>query len=166
MACVAAIIALQDSPHKSIEIGVARIIGTLIGGAIGIGCLYLLMHSPHDALVAPICAVGAILAVMITVFINRKSACSIAAITVLAVALIAPDDPDATYIHAYIRVAETLAGVMLAIVVNKLLWFKKDGDEEKDPADDEHYECGDEGEKISVRPKGKKRSKRRGRKKK
>lgn len=118
-ACIAAIICMQSSVEQTVRQGVSRVIGTCIGGLVGLGVLLL------DDLIANAVATGFIMGggVLLTLWlcnlIKRPAACSIGCI-VVCVVMLNHSGPD-RYLYTLFRVAETLVGILVAVGVNRLL---------------------------------------------
>ena len=126
-ACLTAVICLQDTVYNSINMGINRGAGTIIGATFGLLFLFLFrsleLHIPNHYLskliIYLIIASGIILMIYICVFIKRPGAINITCIAFLGV----------TTAHAYIdplyyatnRIIETLLGIIISILVNKLI---------------------------------------------
>lgn len=124
-ACLAAIVAMQDTPGKSIEIGIARLIGTFIGGLLGIAFLSICTWLPYNAVKVIICPVAVIIAVMICVIIKQRQACSICAVVVISIILLHTTDSEMSIAwYALSRTLETAMGVLITVLINRFIWSK------------------------------------------
>ncbi|MDR1210321.1 MAG: aromatic acid exporter family protein [Clostridiales bacterium] len=131
-ACVASIVCLQDTPEKSFVTGFARVIGTLIGGVIGIILLWVYLAAPYDIIKIPLTTAGIIIAVVSCVALKKPEAASICAITVTVISLAAYHSTGEVFIYALVRMAETAAGVVVAVLVNRFVSRGKHGDDKED----------------------------------
>ena len=118
-ACIAAVICMQSSVDQTVNQGISRLIGTAIGG-----CLGLLLLAMGNLLSSPMImcltlGAGTILCIWVCNLIKQPSACSIS-VVVLCVILFNHTGPD-RYSYALNRMFETGVGVMMAVVVNRAL---------------------------------------------
>lgn len=125
--CMTAVICLQDTVHNSIHMGINRGAGTILGAACGLIFLYVFknlenhINNPYIAkpIIYLIIACGIILMIYLCVIFKRPGAINITCIAFLAV----------TTAHAYKeplyyvgnRIIETLLGIVISILVNKLI---------------------------------------------
>lgn len=122
-ACVAAVLAMRATPKQSVEYGIQRTIGTLVGGCIALLYLlavqrFLFLNSAYaQALLIP-CAL--VLGVFICNALKQKDAgCSSCCVVILSVVLAsATSNP---YLFALKRTLETIAGIVIAVVVNRII---------------------------------------------
>lgn len=118
-ACIAAVICMQGTVAQSVRQGVSRVIGTCIGGAVGL-CVLLV----DDAVGLPVVTgllmgAGIILTLWLCNLLKRPAACSIACV-VVCVVMLNHGGPD-RYLYTLFRVLETLVGIGAAVGVNHLL---------------------------------------------
>lgn len=126
-ACLTAVICLQDTVYNSINMGINRGAGTIIGATFGLLFLFLFrsleLHIPNHYLskliIYLIIASGIILMIYICVFIKRPGAINITCIAFLGVTT-AHAYSDPLY-YATNRIIETLLGIIISILVNKLI---------------------------------------------
>lgn len=118
-AAIAAIICLKPNVDGTIEIGVSRLIGTLVGGLIGL--LYLLIlrdihqHAFLNYFIVSIVMAGLIWAMSVA---KRPNAISIMAIVFVSITINHGIDPVFPAEFAFNRVVDTLIGVVIAVIVN------------------------------------------------
>lgn len=115
-ACVAAVICMQSSVGRSVHQGIARLIGTAIGGALGLLILTMDTLLSNPALLALMLGAGTVAAIWLCNLVKRPAACSIS-VVVLCVILFNHTGPD-RYFYAINRMVETAVGVLLAVAVN------------------------------------------------
>ncbi len=120
LAAIAAIICLQENIMKTIEAGVHRVVGTVIGGAFGIGFINIpwVRHSPIVAMV--LCTVGITLLIYLMLLVKLRECITIALVVYLIIAL--DIDMAAPVAYALNRVLDTLIGIVVAIVVNRFIY--------------------------------------------
>lgn len=116
-ACIAAVITMQNKINVSYETGLHRMIGTLIGAAIGI--LFSLIW-PQNIILTTI---GIILIIFMANVVKQKNSINIACIVFLAIMTNVTNLPPLQY--SIDRVLETFVGILLAVVVNSYLFPPK-----------------------------------------
>ena len=126
-ACLTAVICLQDTVYNSINIGINRGIGTIIGAIFGLIFLFLFrsleVHIPNEYIsklvIYLIIASGIILMIYLCNILKRPGAINITCIAFLGVTTAhAYSDP---LFYATNRIIETLLGIIISILVNKLI---------------------------------------------
>ena len=127
-ACIAAIICMQSSVVQSVRQGISRVMGTLLGG--GVGLLALLLGDWVDcpALTGVLLGAGVVFTIWLCNAIRRPAACSISCV-VLCVMVLNHSGAD-RYLYTALRVGETLVGIVVAVAVNRLLPGKPDPEED------------------------------------
>ena len=116
-ACIAAVICLQDTIESSVQFGISRVIGSVIGG---IAAVFLslvnanFLASRGDIFV---CVFGVILLIWICNAISRKEASSITVITFLII--IIGIDFAHPIVAAINRTFGTIIGATISILINK-----------------------------------------------
>ncbi|NLL29807.1 MAG: FUSC family protein [Clostridiales bacterium] len=121
---IASIISMQSTVEDSVEIGLNRLIGTFLGGLLGaILLIFIITFNLHSFSII-IASLGVSLIIYICILIKKPAACTIASIVVLIILI----DPDITnpISYAFRRTFETVAGVIIAIVINALINPPKD----------------------------------------
>ena len=115
-ACLTAVICLQDTVYNSIHMGINRGGGTIIGASFG-----LVFHNTYISkpLIYIIISLGIILMIYICNLLKRPGAINITCIAFLGVTTAhAYSDP---LFYATNRMVETLLGIVISILVNKLI---------------------------------------------
>ena len=120
---IAAIICLQPTYDKTLEAGINRFIGTILGGIIGYISLELSEYIPNYEWMRLFTLPFSILLVIyICNIINRKSSVSIGCIVVLVIVSRLGDDMGSTFLYVIYRVADTIIGILVAMLVNRFFF--------------------------------------------
>lgn len=122
-ACVAAIISMQDTVENSVEYGINRLFGTSIGGAFGIAFLWIDSIIIKGSLKFLLAALGIILVIYSINLLRKKQAISIACVVFLII-LVNLNDKN-PYLYSFFRVFDTAIGIVISIIINKYINFKK-----------------------------------------
>lgn len=126
-ACLTAVICLQDTVYNSIHMGINRGGGTIIGASFGLVFLLFFrtlenhIHNTYISkpLIYIIISLGIILMIYICNILKRPGAINITCIAFLGVTTAhAYSDP---LFYATNRMVETLLGIVISILVNKLI---------------------------------------------
>ena len=118
-ACVAAVICMQDTVFNTVQLGFSRLLGSLIGGALGIGLLWVDAFGGHITLHILLAGLGVCLAIYLALLLGNPNACALAATVLLSVFLI--DRGENQYLYALNRILETAFGIVVAIAINRLI---------------------------------------------
>lgn len=129
LASIAAIICMQPTYDKTYKTGLHRLVGTSIGGVIGLIVLLFVRFIPYkeylqyiNLILAPFCI---LVVIYICNVINHKSSVVIGCIVVLSVLVEWSDSAYSnTFMYVINRVVDTSIGIVVAIIVNKF-FFKK-----------------------------------------
>ncbi len=134
-AAIAAIICMQPTVENTFSKGVARIIGTIIGGLAGIIFLVFGESFINDKAFIFLIPLGIIILIEICVLLNQKEAVSICCIVFLSI-MISHRFKGDHFWYTFDRVIDTSIGIIIAVAVNryfkipdfikKLLPIKKD----------------------------------------
>lgn len=117
-ACIAAVICLQNTVVDSLEKGVARIIGTIIGGFVGVLVLFVInTFIAYDILIF-IIPLGIMALIQICVIINMKQSVVICCVVYLII-MITKSHEGGYVLYAINRVLDTSLGILIAVLVNK-----------------------------------------------
>jgi uncharacterized membrane protein YgaE (UPF0421/DUF939 family) len=118
-AAIAAIICMQSTVEDSVKTGLNRLIGTFLGGLLGVIILPLIIKLNLHSFSIIIASLGVSLIIYICNLIKKPAACVIAAIIVLIILI----DPNVTnpIMYALKRTFETVAGVIIAIIINRFV---------------------------------------------
>lgn len=126
-ACLTAVICLQDTVANSVQMGINRGGGTILGGILGLIFLYICRFFSFNIsntlisklLVYIIISLGIIAVIYICNIIKRPGAINIACIVFLGVTTAhAYADP---IFYATNRTFETIMGIIISILVNKFI---------------------------------------------
>ena len=116
---IAAIICLKSDVEGSREIGINRVIGTILGGLCGL--LYLLIV-PANYLPVPVELILISLLASIIIWVmamaGKPKAISIMAIVFLSITINHGNEGNLPFLFAFNRTFDTMVGVIMAIVVN------------------------------------------------
>ena len=119
-ACIAAVICMKDTVESSLSMGKNRLIGTLLGGVLGVIAIYIVTHIPflqnYNAIVA---AVGTIIAIHLCNIINKPGAVTICCIVFIGI--IINHNGIESYSYALGRSIDTAVGIIVAILINKYI---------------------------------------------
>ncbi len=137
LASIAALICMQPTYDETYKMGLYRLIGTSIGGAVGLCVLLIVKLLPCkeyinyiSLILAPFCVLTVI---YICNVINHKSSIVIGCIVTLSVIV---QWSDSTYsntsMYVINRVLDTSMGVVIAMLVNRFLFRKKINYHKKD----------------------------------
>ncbi|MDR1627392.1 MAG: aromatic acid exporter family protein [Oscillospiraceae bacterium] len=123
---IAAVICMEQTYTKTVETGINRFIGTIIGGIIGYIALELSLVIPYHELVRifalPFCIV---IVVYICNTINRKGSVSIGCVVLLVILSRLGQDTVSVFLYVVERVINTTIGIIVATIVNRFLFVKK-----------------------------------------
>ena len=119
-ACIACIVCMQSTLGQTVQSGVSRLIGVAIGGVLGVATLLLGDRLDNGLLVLPILGVLCVAGMWISLLIQRPVACVMACIVPCVILITGVTGAD-RYYYAAARIIETVIGVCVAMLVNKLL---------------------------------------------
>ena len=119
-ACIACIICVQSTMGQTVQQGLSRIIGVLVGG--GLGSATLLLGSALDSpwVKAPVLGAVCVAGVWLCLLIRRPTACGMACILPCVILITGVTGAD-RYYYAAARVIETIVGLLVALAVNAAL---------------------------------------------
>lgn len=123
-ACIAAIVCMQSSVGATWKQGVSRLLGTLIGGLLGLICVTITTYWSHPVVLVLVCGVGTLASIYICNALKRPSACAISAIVCCSIML--SHSGQERYFYTVARMLETAVGILVAMVVNHVLPGKQD----------------------------------------
>lgn len=126
-AAIAAVICVQDTVENSLKIGISRLIGTLLGGILGVIFLYAINDLHLQNVLPLVVAVGVSFIIYICNLIKRPSACSISSITLMGILL--SQSYSSPLMYSVQKTVETAFGVIVAILINKYINPPKEKDE-------------------------------------
>ena len=128
-ACIAAIVCMQDSVEKTVKQGCARLIGTGVGGFIGILVLWFAGEHSGAFWFGFLLSVGVMLTIWICDLIDQPAACSIGGVVCCCV-LLSHSGPD-RYFYTIARIVQTAVGIGIGVGVNMALPDNRNKKEKK-----------------------------------
>lgn len=130
LACVAAVICMQNTIVDSLEKGISRIAGTVMGGLVGIFVLFFVsdVFVVSEDMMFLVIPVGIVLLIELCVVFNQKQAVVISCVVYLTI-LISKNRDGGYVLYTVNRVIDTCIGIFVALLVNKYIvmpnWLKK-----------------------------------------
>jgi len=127
IAAIAAIVTMQATQSDTLKIGIFRVLGTIIGGAFGLLAVMIGSILPHytDGLFILVIPTMLMFNLYVCNLLNMKDSCTISCVVTIIVAshVIIDMIPYDTFTFTFIRLRDTLIGVVIATAVN-LIPFK------------------------------------------
>ena len=118
-ACIAAVFCMKDTVASSVDMGKSRIIGTIIGGLLGIIVIYVSDLIPFLYNVTPlVTGLGIVIVIYICTLIQRPGSVIISCIVFTGIMINYASQID-SYSYAINRSIDTLIGIIIAILLNK-----------------------------------------------
>lgn len=118
-ACIASAICLQDTVKNSYKMGKQRLLGTIVGGIVGIALASLEEAFYLTTLTPVLTAIGVVLVIYICTVIKKSGSVSISCIVLLAIMTNLRDTTPILY--GVNRILDTTIGIVVAIIVNKYI---------------------------------------------
>ncbi|MEG2770282.1 MAG: aromatic acid exporter family protein [Oscillospiraceae bacterium] len=116
-ACIGAVFGMDNSLPASFKTGGNRLIGTIIGGFLGMGIFTLSLHMPYRELSRLVLIfVGIIVLIYISQLLNFAGAIQAGSVVFFIVMLNTPEDQYFAY--ALNRIVDTGFGVIMSIFIN------------------------------------------------
>lgn len=130
-AVVAAILCMQHSIESSWQVGLVRLLGTLIGGVWGCAVITIHHYIPYTWALIAMIGISIVLLIWFCLLIRQPLACNITCIIFCIVVLMAPQPGAERYLMALFRMGETAVGIFVSVLVNLILpgERKKDADQ-------------------------------------
>lgn len=131
---IAAILCMQATNSESVKKGVIRCIGTFIGGLAAVIILLIIDFTPlvsFSLLYYVLISLCIAPVIYLTVMINRESSAFIACVVFLSIVL-SHFDTENHYLFAVQRMLETIAGIIIALIINRVI---KSPDKNNDKGD-------------------------------
>ena len=119
-ACIAAVICMQNTVVDSYKKGFQRVIGTIIGGIAGGLVLFIVTNFGSEDLLIFIIPLGITILIYICVNIDMKQSVVICCVVYLSI-IITKNHQDGYLLYTLNRVIDTIAGIMVALLVNKYM---------------------------------------------
>ena len=123
-ACIAAIVCMQSSVGATWKQGVSRLLGTLIGGLVGLVCVSITTYWSHPVVLVLVCGAGTLASIYICNVLKRPSACALSAIVCCSIML--SHSGQERYFYTIARMLETAVGILVAMAVNHVLPGKQE----------------------------------------
>lgn len=119
-ACIAAVICMKDSVESSVEVGKSRVLGTMLGGFIGLICATVVEYIPYlFNFKSVITTIGIVVVIYLCNLINKPSAVVISCIVISGI-MCSYTGKD-SFIYAIGRTFDTGIGVMVALLINRFI---------------------------------------------
>ena len=119
-ACIACIICTQSTLGQTFQQGISRLIGVVVGGALGTATLLLGPALDNPWVKVPVLGAVCVAGVWLCLLIKRPTACGMACI-LPCVILITGVTGVTRYYYAAARIIETIVGLLIALGVNAAL---------------------------------------------
>ncbi len=120
-ACIAAVFCMKDTVSSSVIMGKNRIIGTIIGGFLGIIVIYISDLFPLLYKMTPfVTGIGIILVIYTCTIIKRPASVVISCIVFIGIMINYSSQVD-SYYYAISRSFDTVIGIIISILINKYL---------------------------------------------
>lgn len=151
-ACIAGVVAMQPRVEDSRRMGRSRVLGTAIGGILGLAFLLLDSAVLGRRLNTLFATVGVVVVIYCCLLLKQNRSIAIAVVTFLIIMITLNE--DFPYLYAIHRMIDTTIGVGVSLLVNALLWKPNDdsacGAEESANAADDLQELSQKAETISA----------------
>ncbi len=120
-ACIAAVIATQINVEESIKAANARMIGTVLGGAIGFIFMNIIIYFNHrlDAVFIPL---AVCLMIYLCTLLKRPASVQIGCVVILSTLISHKPDGITVYEYVFVRSADTFYGVLIAVLIQIVVW--------------------------------------------
>ena len=125
-ACIAAMMCMQDTVENSY-----RMLGTFLGAIVGLLliAIFNVLSIQHFIVYALLTAIGTTIAIFLCILFNCKGAINSACIVVFAI--MTNLKGVGSYDYAFNRILDTFIGVIIAIIINRLVYPYQKKTEEK-----------------------------------
>ena len=124
IAAIAALVTMQATQSETLHIAIFRTLGTIIGGVFGILTVLIGLALPHynDGLIIIVIPVMLLANLYLCNILKMKDSCTISCVVTIIVAahLITHTSFDETIAFTFIRLRDTLIGVVVASLINML----------------------------------------------
>ena len=119
-ACIAAVICMKDTVESTFSMGKNRLIGTLLGGLIGVLFIFIVDNILFlQSINSLVTAVGVIGAIYLCNIIKKPGSVTICCI--VSIGIMINYDGPASYSYAIGRSIDTSIGIIIAIFINKYI---------------------------------------------
>ena len=126
MACIVAVICLQDTVNKTLTQGAARVVGTLIGGGTAALILLTSVRDHNFAVFVIVSGICLIFVIHICTLLNQHDSVSISCVVFLNI-ILNTSGAEPTHL-VVVNVINTLVGISAAYSVNKFVYAPNQGE--------------------------------------
>ncbi|ACD50991.1 FUSC family protein [Clostridium botulinum] len=120
-ACIASVVCMKDTVSNSFTMGKNRLIGTCLGGLIGLLVIFLSITFPFLYKITPIVTgIGIIFSIYLCTLLNKSASVIICCIVFISIMVNHHSGPG-SYIYAIMRCIDTTIGIIIAVVINKFV---------------------------------------------
>lgn len=120
-ACIAAVFCMKDTVSSSIHMGKNRILGTMLGGIIGIILIFISEKFPVLYSISPIIAgIGICTSIYICTVFKIPEAVIVSCIVISGIMINYATQTN-SYTYAVNRSIDTILGIIIAIIINKYI---------------------------------------------
>jgi len=131
IAAIAAIVTMQATQSETMRTGIFRVLGTIIGGVFGIFAILIGLVLPHyaDGLFIVVIPLMLLINLYLCNLLKMQDSCSISCVVTIIIAshIVYDATFDETIIFTFIRLRDTLIGVVIATIINMLPGLIKRG---------------------------------------
>ena len=121
-ACIPCVVCMQSSLEQTLQVGLARFLGVLVGAVIG-ALMILIPESLFSfwAFQAVLLGLSCVVGIWICTLLHQPAACTMACVLPCVIVLSSGLSGEERYYYALARVLETIVGVSMAFLVNAAL---------------------------------------------
>lgn len=121
LSCIAAVVCMRETVGKSLQMGLHRFLGTLIGGALGYVLVLFAQNMPHyqDGIYVIIIPLGMIICIWLCTLIDKKNGVIISCVVFISIGLEPSLDKAMTLYNVFLRITDTTVGIIVAGLVNR-----------------------------------------------
>jgi uncharacterized membrane protein YgaE (UPF0421/DUF939 family) len=121
---IAAVVVMRETAQESLDIGLGRFIGTLIGGALGLALVNMEAWIPYyrEGSYLVLVPLGVLLSIYGVVVLRRENAVIIGAVVFMGIALDTELHAENSLEYVLSRIIFTTLGVVVATLINKFVF--------------------------------------------
>jgi len=131
IAAIAAIVTMQATQSETLRTGAFRVLGTIIGGVFGILTVLIGLVLPYysDGLFIIVIPLMLLINLYLCNLLKMQDSCTISCVVTIIIAshIVADATFDETLVFIFIRLRDTLIGVVVATIINMLPGIIKRG---------------------------------------
>ena len=124
IAAIAAIVTMQATQSETLRTGVFRVLGTIIGGVFGILTVLIGLVLPYyaDGLFIVVIPLMLLFNLYLCNLLKMQDSCTISCVVTIIIAshIVADATFDETLVFTFVRLRDTLIGVIVATIINML----------------------------------------------